>query len=322
MKPALSIVFFTVGSGAGLGLVALVALADWIAPDTLSLRVEWRAILLGLGLLAAGLGSSVLHLARPQNAWRAFSRVKTSWLSREAVLAALLFPVAVIFARLIATNHSGSARVGWAVATLLLAWGTLLATAMIYASLKPIRQWRTVWTPVNYFLLGHWSGALLLVATAAAYGSPPGAMVVVALILGAAGLAGKLAYWAAIGEKAAGAARAPTLERAIGVPAGVHGPGPLSAAQARLLDVGHSHGTFLTQEFGFEFARQNARTLRIASLALGFGVPALWLLTAAAHWQLGLAAAACGMIGLLAERWLFFAEARHTVRLYHGERRT
>ena len=27
------------------------------------------------------------------------------------------------------------------------------------------------------------------------------------------------------------------------------------------------------------------------------------------------------MIGLIAERWLFFAEARHTVRLYHGDRR-
>ena len=26
--------------------------------------------------------------------------------------------------------------------------------------------------------------------------------------------------------------------------------------------------------------------------------------------------------GLFAERWLFFAEARHTVRLYHGEART
>jgi len=28
------------------------------------------------------------------------------------------------------------------------------------------------------------------------------------------------------------------------------------------------------------------------------------------------------MLGLTAERWLFFAEARHTVRLYHGDRTT
>ena len=28
------------------------------------------------------------------------------------------------------------------------------------------------------------------------------------------------------------------------------------------------------------------------------------------------------MAGLLLERWLFFAEARHVVRLYQGEQRT
>jgi DMSO reductase anchor subunit len=31
------------------------------------------------------------------------------------------------------------------------------------------------------------------------------------------------------------------------------------------------------------------------------------------------AAVSC-VAGLLAERWLFFAEARHVVRLYHGAR--
>jgi DMSO reductase anchor subunit len=322
LKPALSIVFFTVSSGAGLGLIALVALVDWISPGTLPTAIAWRSALLGLALVAAGLASSVLHLAAPRNAWRALSRVKTSWLSREAALAALLFPVAAIFARLVATNHLGSARAGWAVATLLLAWATLLATAMIYGSLKPIRQWRTIWTPVNYFLLGHWSGALLLIVMSAAYGMLPRAFVATALVLGAAALAAKLAYWAAIGDKGRSAAKAPTLERAIGVPAGVHGPGAMSVAQARLLDVGHSHGTFLTQEFGFELARRHARTLRIAALVLGFGLPAIWLLAGAAQWGIGLAATACGMIGLLAERWLFFAEARHTVRLYHGDLKT
>src|SRR5262249_6645757 len=124
------------------------------------------------------------------------------------------------------------------------------------------------------------------------------------------------------GEGAKRARNAPTLERAIGVGAGVHGPGPMTVARARLFDVGHSHGTFLTNEFGFELARKHARALRAVAIALGFGLPLLWLLLGAPHWQLGLGAAACGIIGLLAERWLFFAEARHTVRLYHGDPRT
>ena len=268
---------------------------------------------------AAGLASSVLHLANPRNAWRSFARFRTSWLSREAVFAAALFPVAAVYAILLANPAVGRSHTFFAVATIVLAWTVLLSTAMIYASLKPIRQWHTIWTPVNYLLLGHWSGALLLAAMVCAYAGSFRAFVVVAGVLGALALAAKLAYWHAIGEHGAAA---PTIERAIGVREGVHGPGAMSVMQARLLDVGHSHGTFLTKEFGFELARRHAALLRAAALVLGFALPLLWLASRAESWPLGLAAALCGMIGLLAERWLFFAEARHTVRLYHGDRRT
>jgi DMSO reductase anchor subunit len=322
MKPALSIIVFTVSSGAGLGLLALIAFADIFAPGGLPVRLVWRGALLGLVLVAAGLASSMLHLAKPANAWRSFSRFRTSWLSREAVFAAALFVVAAIYITLVVAGATGRWRVLTAAGTLLLAWAVLLSTAMIYASLKPIRQWHTFWTPVNYLLLGHWSGALLLTAMACAYGGASAPLLLLADVLGAFALAAKLAYWRAIGRHSAGSAAAPTLERAIGVPAGVHGPGPISVMHARLLDVGHSHGTFLTKEFGFELARRHARVLRAAALVLGFGLPFVWLVSGAQRWQLGLAAALCGIIGLLAERWLFFAEARHTVRLYHGDPRT
>jgi DMSO reductase anchor subunit len=321
LKPAFSIVFFTVSSGAGLGLLALLALADLLAPDVLAGRIVWRGALLGLALVAAGLASSVLHLANPRHAWRAFARFRSSWLSREAVLAAALFPVAAIYAGLAAAQAGGGWRTLFGIATCLIAWGVLFCTSMIYASLKPIRQWRTTWTPVNYLLLGHWSGALLLAAMAVAYaGSAP--FFLLGGLLGLVALGAKLAYWYSIAEPGARAKKVPTLERAIGVDAGVHGPGAMTAARARLLDVGHSHGTFLTDEFGFVLARRHATVLRGIAIILGFALPLAWLLAGALRWQLGVAAAACGIIGLLAERWLFFAEARHTVRLYHGDPRT
>jgi DMSO reductase anchor subunit len=321
LKPAFSIVFFTVSSGAGLGLLALIALADLLAPEALGGRTLWHGALLGLVLVAAGLASSVLHLANPRNAWRAFARFRSSWLSREAVFAAALFPIAAIYIALVAARSGAGWRSFFAVATCVTAWAVLFSTSMIYASLKPIRQWRTAWTPINYVLLGHWSGALLLGATAAAYaGSPP--FVLLGCLLGLSALGAKLAYWHSIGERGAAVRKAPTLERAIGVDQGVHGAGVMTAARARLLDVGHSHGTFLTDEFGFVLARQHARMLRGAALVLGFALPLGWLVAGASRWQLGVAAAACGIIGLLAERWLFFAEARHTVRLYHGDPRT
>jgi len=318
MKPALSIIFFTVSSGAGLGLLALTALVDMFAPGSLPAHAVWRGALLGLALVAAGLASSLLHLANPKNAWRSFARFRTSWLSREAVAAAVLFPVGAGYLLVAREGSGGSGRALLAMATCLLAWAALFCTAMIYASLKPIRQWHTRWTPANYLLLGHWSGALLLVAIACAYAYRPGMFLVLAGVLGLAALAAKLAYWQATADDAL----APTLERAIGVREGVHGPGPVSVAHARLLDVGHSHGTFLTHEFGFALAQRHARALRGVVLALGFGLPLAWLVTGMTRWQAALAAAACCIIGLLVERWLFFAEAKHTVRLYHGDPRT
>ncbi len=318
MKPALSIIFFTVSSGAGLGLLALIALVDVFSRGSLPPHALWRGALLGLVLVATGLASSVLHLANPKNAWRSFSRFRTSWLSREAVFAGALFPVSTLYIALVATDRGGAARTLVTLFTVFLAWAVLVCTAMIYASLKPIRQWHTRWTPVNYVLLGHWSGAMLLAATASAYAAAPRSLFILAGVLGLVALAAKLAYWHTVADDA----KAPTLARAIGVAEGVRGPGPISAAHARLLDVGHSHGTFLTSEFGFVLARRHARTLRGVALALGFGLPLASLVAAASRWQLTLAAALCCIMGLLVERWLFFAEARHTVRLYHGDPRT
>ena len=317
MKPTFSIIFFTVISGAGLGLLSLLALADLCQVETLPKSALTSGIALALALIFVGLASSTLHLAKPSNAWRAFSRFRTSWLSREAVFAAALTLVAFVYGGSTADGVRDAIRLPIAALTSLLCWTVLFCTAMIYASLKPIRQWHTRWTPVNYVLLGHWSGALLLAAIASAYGMASRSLLILAVGLGVASLAAKLAYWYTIGKSAP-----TTLAHAIGVDQGVRGPGALSVAQARLLDVGHSRGTFLTDEFGFVLARQHATTLRAVALMLAFGLPLLWLVAGGPRWQPALAAAACGIIGLLVERWLFFAEARHTVRLYHGDPRT
>jgi DMSO reductase anchor subunit len=319
MKPALSIVFFTVASGAGLGLLALLALADLCPVPLLSPQALARGIALALLLIAAGLASSVLHLAKPSNAWRAFARFRTSWLSREAVVASLLFPVAFAFLVAVWSTSLGTARMLLAIVVCLLAWLLLFCTAMIYASLKPIRQWRTGWTPAAYLLLGHWSGALVAVALATAYGGEAVSWAWLAAVLGVAALVAKLGYWHHASDR--GGKSALTLEQAIGVPQGVRPPG-ISVAQARLFDAGHTQRTFLTDEFVFRLARQHAQAVRGAALALGFGIPLLWLATGPRHWAAAASVALLALVGLLAERWLLFADARHTVRLYHGDART
>jgi sulfite dehydrogenase (quinone) subunit SoeC len=316
MKPSFSIIFFTVSSGAGLGLLSLLAITDLCPLQWLPSRGLAIGIGLALALIAMGLVSSGLHLAKPSNAWRAFSRFRTSWLSREAVFAVAVCAVALAYAGSVAAGIGGGVRVLVAVLAWSLSCIVLFCTAMIYASLKPIRQWHTHWTPASYLLLGHWSGAMLLLILARMYAPDPAPFAWLAGGIGLVALLVKLAYW----RKVHGDAGALTLERAIGVREGVRPPG-VTIAQARLFDAGHSHGTFLTNEFVFALARRHAVTLRIFAVALGFVVPAASILAGARDPGLVLAAGFC-IMGLLAERWLFFAEARHTVRLYHGDART
>jgi len=341
MKPTFSIIFFTVISGAGLGFLSLLSLADLCPADTLPRPALTSGIAAAFALISIGLASSALHLARPSNAWRALSRFRTSWLSREAVLAVALVGTTLLYGGIAASTAGVALRLPVAALVCVLCVAVLFCTAMIYASLKPIRQWHTRWTPACYLLLGHWSGALLLLAFAIAYGAavPPYAWMAAAI--GVAALVAKLAYWRAIATDAGTL----TLERAIGVREGVRPPGgavgppqgarplggaarsdvrgdPASIAQARLFDLGHSHPTFLTHEFGFTLARKHARALRALSLALVFAVPALaWIAGARSAGAVSLLSLVC-ILGLFAERWLFFAEARHTVRLYHGDART
>jgi len=321
MKPALSVVLFTVLSGAGLGVLALTGFValfglPWLFPERLP-----HAAALGLALTVAGLLSSTLHLANPRNAWRAFARFRTSWLSREGVFSLLLIASAAVFAVLLYAGVDASLRAGFAVLTIALAWTVLVCTAMIYASLKPIRQWRTPWTPVAYFVLGHLSGALILLAIARVDASNSVRLAHLCLVLVVLAVASKALYWRAI--------RAPrdaiTLEQAIGVPQGVRPAGTSgtpTAMQARLFDAGHTGRTFLTDEFGFRLARRHRALLLAAFWLLGIVAPLVWV--AGAWWQTPVVVAACAahLTGLLAERALFFADARHTVRLYHGDSRT
>jgi DMSO reductase anchor subunit len=278
LKPALSLVFFTVLSGAGLGMLALVGLRYGAGAPRL-------AIVCAIGLVTLGLLSSVLHLAKPKNAWRSFMRLRTSWLSREAVLALLLYPTTLAW--LLGVPAAAYVAV-------VLCWAVLVCTAMIYASLKPIREWRSPLVPLNFLLLAHFSGALIAFSLTA-----DAALRLAALVLLLAAGAAKVAYYAVMA-----AASRPTLQSALGMP---------SAARVKLLDAGHSHGTYLTDEFAFRLARERAERLRSVVAVAGFLAPLVLLV--AFDDAAPLAALVC-LAGLGVERWLFFAEARHTVNLY------
>jgi DMSO reductase anchor subunit len=320
VKPALSVILFTVLSGAGLGALALVALAELgsrAAGETLVAQdIAMLAATAGLALVVAGLCASTLHLANPRNAWRSLARWRTSWLSREALAALVLLPLAFAWIVLLHVDAMRPGRALLALLAIVLAWATLYCTAMIYASLKPIRQWHTRRVPLAYFVLGHMSGAIVVVAMLRGYGEASLVAAVVAGVLVVLSVAVKLDYYAHVASDRGRL----TIEDAIGV---AHGVGPPNAAQsrmrARLLDAGHSGSTFLTHEFGYTLAPPQRVALRTLFWCAGIAVPALWLAIGLDDWHGATIATVVCLAGLAAERWLFFAEARHTVRLYHGD---
>jgi len=309
VHPAFSVIVFTVASGAGFGL------AGWLgAMSALGLLspTGWfgmASLGMACALAAGGLVSSTFHLGRPERAWRAFSQWRTSWLSREGVAAVAFFPVAGLCALgwIVAGETDGPWRLA-AVALLVMAVATVVCTAMIYASLKPVPQWRNPWVPWVYLALAAASGGLLLALLAAAWRIAPWTSWAAGAFVLAAWMA-KAACWRSIDRARPSA----TIQSATGL--GRYGT-------VRALDPPHTQANYLQREMGFRVARKHAAKLRLAVHALAFAVPLI--LTVAAAWSgpwaaLPLAAAAaCMAAGLLVERWLFFAQATHVVTLYYG----
>src|SRR5882672_5238345 len=97
MHPAYSVILFTTASGAGLGLLAWLALFGMLGAVPAERWLGVAGLGLAFLLVAGGLVASTLHLGRPERAWRAFSQWRTSWLSREGVMAvATVAPAGVL----------------------------------------------------------------------------------------------------------------------------------------------------------------------------------------------------------------------------------
>lgn len=307
MKPAPSIVFFTVASGAGYGLLFWLGVLKPLGLLPANTLFGATAAIIALALIAAGLCSSLLHLGRPERAWRALSQWRSSWLSREGVAAVLTFLPAIIF--LIALAHGETSLM--LPAGLLSAVGaavTVYCTGMIYASLKPVKEWHHPMVAPGYLLFASFSGAALLAMLSGFWGGGffPA---LVAAALGMAALFFKRAYWASMDATPATSTR----ESATGL--GFIGT-------VRPLESPHTESNYLLREMAFRVARVHAAKLRTIALLLGFALPALFfclaiILGGGLAIALGVLAAASALAGLLVERWLIFAEATHTVALYY-----
>lgn len=311
MHPAFSVLFFTVTSGMGYGFATLLILGYLSGVISFSSHNQHiLSLVVALVMITAGLMSSTFHLANPKNAWRAFSRFKTSWLSREGVFAVFYYPLILVYAGALWLNDFSVNSLIVFLGGLTIIIGVVLTycTAMIYASLKTIPQWHNAYVPAGFLLFSFLGGVLCLNATLVlGKQSIPGFLLLGGILFCVMALALKLKYFSFIGQPTRSTIKSATT---------------FTQANVRLFDAGHSTDNFLQKEFGYEVGPKTLDLARKLVLALAFLVPFLFTLfqypTNGENVIFAILAVLSSYIGLLLERWLFFIEAKHVVRLYYG----
>jgi len=323
MHPAFSVILLTTLLGAGQGLfLALVTGQVYSRIHLIEAQSSHYYVvgsLVALALLFTGLVASFFHLGRPGRAWRAASKWRTSWLSREVIVLPLLMVLVATFGFIhwmgwtqpfVEAGEEGALPVDASllvgVLGAVVAFALFAATAMIYASVKFLQEWASPLTVVNFTFFGLASGFMLAAAYSAYLGND---------------LVTFFGTWSVIFTAIAFLSRGASLLRnhrikyrsnlktAIGVR-------HQSIAQT---SQGFSAGSFNTREFFHHGSPGRLKWVRMLFMVLVFPVPVLLIGLAyvTKSPNLPILAFLIQYIGLVAERWYFFAEARHPQNLYY-----
>ena len=321
MHPAFSVIFLTtlIGTGQGFFLALyteeVYSTVELLPPQPASFYTLGSVIT--LAFLVAGLVASFFHLGHPERAWRSAARWRTSWLSREVIVLPALMGAVAAYGLVhyyewdlniigIKTSARGDLSLVVGAGGAALAFLLFLCTGMIYACIKFLQEWATWLTVVNYTLFGLASGFLLATAYAA-YRAPAlmyfyGGWTIVATLVVFATRVVSLMRNRRLKYKS-------TIQTAIGV------------RHARIVQKsqGFMGGSFNTRDFFHGATPWLFRSIKWIFLVLVFPVPIALLFAGMIDRSVTLISSAFVVqyLGLLAERWFFFAQANHPQNLYY-----
>jgi DMSO reductase anchor subunit len=323
MNPAFSVIFLTTLIGAGQGLfLALYTgqvygtfgiLGGQLPPVDLYVNGTLLVMLLmGLGLFA-----SFFHLGRPERAWRAATMWRTSWLAREVIVLPAFSGAAFVWGALYyfgidpvlvsagTVNLHLSLLVGF-IATVL-AFLLYLCTGMIYAAVKFIQEWASPLTVVNYLLLGSASGFTLAAALAASQQS---------------NLVMFFVMWAIIITLVGFTTRMYSLRRNARIKRKTTACSAIGIRHPKITQIsqGAMGGSFNTREFFHHQSPQVIKAIKLAFPIAVFVIPVTLLVLGWSNDSVMLLSIAFVVqyLGLLLERWFFFAQAWHPQNIYYA----
>lgn len=321
MHPAFSVIFLTTLLGVGQGMfIALVFVQLLTTAGILQteLTPEFFAYGTGVVLVFVGLAlfASFFHLGHPERAMRTISQWRTSWLSREVIALPAFGAGALVYG---AIHFFGwdftvfntedqiipfSLMVGLVgIALSVTLW---VCTGMIYACIKFLQEWATPLTVVNFILMGMASGytaatvyaaivkpeLVQFFAWSAIFFTILAAMTRVSALIRNARITPKSTPTSAIGIRHKNIRQ--TSQGAMG-----------GSYNTREYYHGQSDGFVATVKWGFLLL---AFVAPVAFLAIGMVETAVMTLIMAAVLQ---------YVGLIAERWYFFADSNHPQNIYY-----
>jgi DMSO reductase anchor subunit len=322
MHPAFSVIFLTTLIGVGQGLFLALYTGQLysvvnVLPVQDSHSFYGLGALLAVGFLIGGLIASVFHLGRPERAWRSAAQWRTSWLSREVIVLPAFMGLTALYGLVhyfgvnpVLFSFRGEFIVD--LSLIIGAFNTVLAftlffcTGMIYACIKFLQEWATPLTVLNYMLLGSASGFSLATAFAAYTGSD---------------LVAFYGAWAIIITLAALVSRSASLLRntRIKYKSSLRSAIGIRHAHIEQKSRGFMADSFNTREFFHGASRQAFRWVKWLFLLLVFPLPVILIAIGLGLDLFPILALAFAVqyIGLLAERWFFFAQANHPQNLYY-----
>ena len=306
MHPAKSIILFTTISGMGYGLIISLLIFQIYVGHTLSFISYFLTFVVSMALVSGGLLSSTLHLGHPERAHFALTQWRSSWLSREGVFAILLYPVIAIYTLLFYLNPDNRSLDILSIIIVLIAIATIFSTGKIYSSLRAIYSWNTELTTFNYLSIGGLTGLMLFQSLLLLMGYNLANIYYYLIILIILSCIGKILYWVRLDLNNTTTNKSTAL-------------GLKSQLQVNLLESPHDASNFLLKEMGYKVARKHSKKLRKIALLFAFILPLLTIFLSIAlnFYHITILAFLFMIMGVFIERWLFFAEAKHSVMNYY-----
>jgi len=312
MKPDKAVIYFTVCSGTGYGIIT--SLIFILINNNLDLNIQIKITLfiVSFFLIISGLLASTIHLGHPKRAWRALSQWQSSWLSREGIAAIFTFiPLSLFFIFWIISDYNATYYL--LIFSSICSVITVFCTAKIYSTLKSIPAWNNPFVSIIYILNSLVMGSIFTYTILYFFNHDNKFLSNFIIVISITALFIKLLYWYSI--------KIPSKSN-IATATGLG-----TDKKTSFFEGPHTGKNYLTSEMINNIKKSKSFILRLSMCIFTYITPCFYLIQ---NHNLIISQniisisliiiSSIAMLGMFIERYLFFIEANHSVSLYYGNK--